>query len=150
MNLIPSFKVERTREDGLLKEVWDFANWDNQVFLDVYLEQTREATTQKFKEVRVWARQRHRLQQYMAPSIQETEVPLPEDVVDEARKTYLRLVQETLKIGFQSTDTVRAPGLNAALAARSAPYAKRSISLAPQVSRNIGVRPPSKRIIKPR
>lgn len=81
----PTIKILRTSENGLEFKTWTFMLFEFTLILDTYLVQHKESL--KHKKLML-DEDYNRLNQRDS-SLKEEEVPLPEDVIEEARKEFI-------------------------------------------------------------
>lgn len=85
-------------ENSLSEQVWKFVMIDNALVVEAYQVKTRPTLRHKLKVATFWHRLTHCVDFRQAVQMQESEVPLPADVVDEVREGCMK----QLRVGFLS------------------------------------------------
>lgn len=89
------FDVTRTTSD-LAREVWRFVTLDNALVVESYRVESRPSRRhQNYRVERAYERLSYNHSRHQTP-INEADVPLPDDVVEEARREFMSRV----RIGF--------------------------------------------------
>lgn len=87
---------EKLNPDGLSGVRWTFYLLHHTLVVDAYEEFARESKRHKPKTIRFWARLNQRDSQ-----IPQNAVPLTNEIIQEAKSTFIRQIEQNVRVGFQ-------------------------------------------------
>lgn len=95
------FEVRYEAFDGLSQQTWRFVGIDDFVVLDAYREEERQTRRHAFKPIRVYQRILSDYTQNVQSRLTESEVPIPANLWEDARKELMSKIRFGLWSEFQ-------------------------------------------------
>ena len=88
--------LEFLSEDRLRRTSWRFYLLRTSLVVDHYLEEERETTRHKFRDVREWSRLSGR-----QSTMNRTDVPFTDEIARQAKEAFINKIRDEISVGFQ-------------------------------------------------